>query len=210
MFYKIIVPILKGIFWLIHGSAQVEGLEHVPSDRPVIIAATHRSLFDPFYIAYALYPAQIHFMGKDSLFKNPILAFLLKKAGMFPVNREKPGTAAIRMAIQVLNEDQDHLGIFPSGSRYTTKIKGGTAFIQRRSKADIIPVAIQPPLTFDQFFKRKKAKLAFGPAIPYQDDIKYTKEVLAQVDEQIRQAFDNLDQQLDPTYQYNPSVKAKK
>lgn len=207
MFYKIIVPILKGLFWLFNGPSHIEGLDKLPQDQPLILASTHRSLFDPFYIAFALYPQPIHFMAKDSLFDKSWMNYLLTKAGMFPVNRDHPSTASLRTAVNYLKKDREHLGIFPSGSRYATEIKGGTSFIQRRAKAAIIPITIQPPLNFKEFFSRKQAKLAFGQAIAYDPNLAYNKEDLKAIDQKLAQAFDDLDQSLDPNYHYLPQAK---
>ena len=202
--YRLLVIIIRFFFYLTNGKPKVTGLEHLKSDEPVIIAGTHRSLLDPFFIAIVVYPRPVAFMAKDSLFKFKPLAWLLKKGYVFPVNRDKPSASTIKHAVKVMNEQHQWLGIFPSGTRHSTEIKSGTAFIQKLSRRDIVPVAIQPPKSTWHFFLRQKAKLAFGTPIAFQTDAKYDKDLLAQVDQQIAQQFDQLDQQLDPSYVYIP------
>lgn len=206
-FYQFAVHMIKFIFHLLNGKPQVSGLENLPEDQPLIIASTHRSMTDPFLLADVVYPKEVAFMAKDSLFKQKWLANLLAKGNVFPVNREKPSTTTIKHAVNILTKENLNLGIFPSGSRHTTEIKSGTAFIQKLSKATIVPVAIQPPIGFWQFITRKRAKIAFGQPIPFDSTQKYDKEMLAKVDAQIAEQFALLDKQLDPEYVYVPKSK---
>lgn len=207
-FYDIALYIVRFVFYVFNGKPTYIGLENLPNDEdPVILASTHRSMTDPLFLAFAIYPRKVAFMGKDSLFKNKIIGPLLPHLEVFPVNREKTSPKTIRHAVKVMNEGKLHLGIFPTGTRYSTEIKGGTAFIQRLSKNDIIPVAIQPPVGFWQFIMRKKAKVAIGKPIKYGADIVYDKATLADIDQAIGEQFVLLDRQLDPHYTYVPPVK---
>lgn len=208
-FYRYAVKIIKFILRLFNGKPYVEGLGNIPNEQSIIFAATHRSYTDPFILADVLYPRVTAFMAKDTLFKHSFIAKLLTAGNVFPVNRDKPSAGSIKHAVKILKEDQMNLGIFPSGSRHTTEIKGGTAFIQKLSQSTIVPVAIQPPIGMWQFFARKKAKVAFGTPITFNSDIKYDKELLATIDAQIAQQFEQLDKQLDPNYHYIPK-KLKK
>lgn len=202
-FYQLAIRIVRHIFFLFNGPTQVQGLENLPKEEPYIIAATHRSLYDPFYLAIVWAPEEISFMAKNSLFKWKWLGYLLTKAHVFPVNREKPSPKTLKFAVKQL-EQGFHLGIFPSGTRHSTEIKSGTAFIQRLSKKAIVPVAIQPPLTKWQFLKRQPAKIAIGSAINYDPQATYDKAKLEQIDQSIANAFDELDQKIDPQFHYDP------
>lgn len=206
--YYFFVFLFKVVVYLINGKPQLVGRENLPKNEPFILAATHRSYWDPVMLAVALHPLPLAFMAKESLFKIPILGWLLKKAGMFPVNREKPSTKTIRTSITMM-DDGRILGIFPSGTRHSTEIKGGTAMIHRMSQRAIVPVAIQPPIGFWQTIRRKKAKIAVGKPIEYQPEIKYDREKLKEIDSAIATAFDQLDKELDPDFHYNPSKQDK-
>lgn len=209
-FYQFAVYMIKFIFHVFNGKPKVIGLENIPQDEPVIIASTHRSMTDPFLLADVVFPKVVSFMAKDSLFKQKWLAYILTKGNVFPVNRDKPSTTTIKHAVNVLTKEDKNLGIFPSGSRHTTEIKSGTAFIQKLSKATIVPVAVQPPIGFWQFITRKRAKIAFGQPIPFDASQKYDKDMLAKVDAQIAEQFALLDKQLDPEYVYVPKPKKAK
>ena len=211
-FYDYAIVFVRAVLYLFNGKPHYEGLENIPKDKVVIFAATHRSMLDPLYLAFAIYPLgkKVAFMGKDTLFDNKVMAYILPKLNVFPVNREKTSPRTIKYAVIVMNEEGLSLGIFPSGTRYSTEIKGGTAFIQRLSKNDIVPVAIQPTLSKGDFFKRKTIKVAFGEPIAYDDTVTYNKEKMAEVDQSIAVRFDELDQRLTPNYQYIPPVKKDK
>lgn len=204
-----ILFIAKLILYIFNGKPEVYGLENLPEDRNVILASTHRSNWDPFIIANIIKPRLLAFMAKESLFDIPVFGKAMIEAGMIPVNREKPGRQAIKSAISVLEEGERDFGIFPSGTRHSTEIKGGTAFIQRMSKKDIIPIAIQPPVGWKAFFGRKKTKIYFGEPIPFEPDVKYNKAKLAEVDQKIVEAFVSLDAKLDPEYVYDPAIHGK-
>ena len=206
-FYHFMVGLCRFFFYLFNGKPEVHGLDNLPSDETVIFAATHRSAFDPFYLAIELSPRPISFMAKDSLFKWKWLANLLRKGHVFPVNRDKPSPKVIKFAVKQLTQNQLNLGIFPSGSRYSTQVKGGTAYIQRLAKKAIVPIAIQPPLTLGGFLKRQKAKIMIGQPIAYDPSRDYDKAHLQEIDQAIQQAFDQLDQALDPTYRYDPPAR---
>lgn len=207
--YKFLVNIIAIFFYLLNGKPKVTGLDHLPKDESVILAATHRSALDPFYLVMILRNRTIAFMAKESLFQNKILASLLKAGHVFPIDRDKPSTKVIKHAVNELTKGGKDLGIFPSGSRYSTEIKGGTAFIQGLSKKAIIPISIQPPKNFWEFISRKKAKVAFGPAIAYDSSQKYRKGLLEKIDQKIASEFDRLDNVNDPDYVYIIPKKKK-
>ena len=54
-------------------------------------------------------------MGKEELFRNPILNWVFRKLGAFPVSRGNNDIQAVKTAIQVLKSD-DNLLIFIEGT----------------------------------------------------------------------------------------------
>ena len=59
---------------------------------------------------------RVRFMAKHELFDNPILGFLIRSLGAFPVRRGKDDKDAFRTALEVLRSGEV-LGIFPEGTR---------------------------------------------------------------------------------------------
>lgn len=132
---------------------EVQGLEHMPHEGPVILAANHVTTFDVFPMQFAL-PRVIFFMGKAQLFKNPIMDVLLRNLSGFPVHRGEKDQWAMRHAAKVLNHGQA-LGMFPEGTRSQGKglavAKTGSARLAIEAGCPILPLAI---VGSDQFFKR--------------------------------------------------------
>lgn len=141
MSYKIFKNILKFIYRILF-RIEARGLENIPSEGPVIIASNHISLLDPPAVGI-LMKRQVRFMAKEELFKVPILGFLIRSFGAFPVKRGGVSKDAIKSAISLLRSGEV-MGIFPEGTRSagTEGAKKGTAMIAIRSEATIIPTAI--------------------------------------------------------------------
>jgi 1-acyl-sn-glycerol-3-phosphate acyltransferase len=65
------------------------GQEHVPPTGGVILVPNHVSHFDPLVVAHFIYGLRRwpRFLGKASLWKIPVLGFLLRKVKQIPVER---------------------------------------------------------------------------------------------------------------------------
>ncbi|WP_300408169.1 lysophospholipid acyltransferase family protein [Lagierella sp.] len=141
--YKFLKGVV-GFFIKILYKIEVYGKENVPKEGPLILCANHKSLLDPIVLAVAM-DRQVHFMGKEELWDNPILKFLLDRVGAFPVNRSKSDLKSIRTSMAILKRG-DVLGIFPEGTRVKTvsieNIKEGIGMLSNRSKSIIQPVFI--------------------------------------------------------------------
>ena len=116
----------------------------VPAEGPVIIAPVHRSFID-FFVASEVTDRKLHYMAKDSLWKNTLLARILPSVGAFPVHRESADREAMRRAQQVL-EAGEVLILFPEGERRTGPViedlHEGVAFLAARTGATVVPVGI--------------------------------------------------------------------
>ena len=137
------------------GRFHVEGKEAVPPKGPLIVAANHRSNADPCYLAAAV-PRELHFLGKRSLFKNPLFGNLLRAVNVHPTDRDGGDLQAIRTCVRLLNEDSV-LAVFPEGTRSRTGLldrgKAGVAYIASRTQAPILPVAITGTENIGSFFR---------------------------------------------------------
>jgi len=122
----------------------VSGKQVVPAEGPVIIAPVHRSFID-FFVASEVTDRKLHYMAKDSLWKNPTLGQFLTSVGAFPVHRESADREALRRAEQVLAAGEV-LILFPEGERRTGPViedlHEGVAFLAARTGATVVPVGI--------------------------------------------------------------------
>ncbi|NMB24874.1 MAG: 1-acyl-sn-glycerol-3-phosphate acyltransferase [Firmicutes bacterium] len=144
MVYWLVVAIFR-LFVPLLFRVRIEGGLQIPEKGAVVLAANHRSLWDPVFVVMASH-RPVHFMAKDELFRTPILGFLLPYLKAFPVRRGENDREAIRNALSVLNQG-NVLGIFVEGTRNkgneVMPLKRGAAMLASRSEATIIPVAIQ-------------------------------------------------------------------
>lgn len=130
-----------------------------PKDSNFIVCANHLVATDVVVIASALKKHQIHFMAKKELFKVPVLGWLVKGLGAFPVDREANGAGAIFHSAKILKEGKT-LGIFPQGTRCKgkdprkTRIKNGVGMIAIKAEADILPIYIRVKDNTPKAFRR--------------------------------------------------------
>ncbi|HET9915211.1 MAG TPA: lysophospholipid acyltransferase family protein, partial [Anaerolineales bacterium] len=68
---RALVALARSLFKLVM-TMDVTGLENLPRQGPVILAANHVTNFDVFPMQFAL-SRPLFFMGKAELFRNPIL-----------------------------------------------------------------------------------------------------------------------------------------
>ena len=181
MFYKIFKMLCRFWFGTILGT-KVIGLENIPKDGAFILTANHVSNWDPPFLGTFM-GREVCYMGKEELFKNPIMAAICRGLHVFPVKRGAADKTAIKTAVKIL-KDGKCLGIFPEGTRSKTgklgKAEPGVSLIAAMTKAPIIPAAI---VNTEKIFSKEK----FLPhlAVVYGTPLKFTgstkdKEALAE------------------------------
>lgn len=90
-------------------------MENLPSHGALLVA-NHASNWDPLVLATALpMDYRLRVMGKEELFQNPILAWVIRVGGAFPVNRGGADIQAVKTAIQTIQSGHNLL-IFPEGT----------------------------------------------------------------------------------------------
>ena len=189
-YYATVYDIVKPIATFLH-PIRVEGLENLPQGEPLLLCPNHSSNWDPILLICALgREVNLRIMGKNQLFKIPILRSFLRKMGVFPVDRGHSDIGAVKNSIQSL-KDGAMLMVFPEGTRVRGKKnavrpKGGIAMIAIRSGAKLLPVYIGVK-------KRLFAKvpIIFGkPFAPEYTGRKGTaEEYQANADEVMRRAY---------------------
>jgi 1-acyl-sn-glycerol-3-phosphate acyltransferase len=75
---------------------RVVGAEKLPREGSFVLAPNHYSEFDPLVVAVAVWRAgrAPRFMAKESLFRIPVLGWVMRRTGMIPVARTSSATAA--------------------------------------------------------------------------------------------------------------------
>lgn len=140
MIYGIAHAIVKISFRILF-RLETRNMDRLPLQGPVILCSNHISLFDPPVLGAPL-KRRIYYMAKEELFKIPLLGWLIKHLGAFPVKRGGVSKESIRTALNLLAEGK-MLGIFPEGTRNNQGAgKKGAAMLALRSDAVVVPAAI--------------------------------------------------------------------
>ena len=138
----IAAPLIALLFKL-----EIEGAEKLPRDGAYVLAPNHYSEADPLAVALAVWKAgrAPRFMAKESLFRVPVLGWVLRVTGMVPVARSSSAASA-RQTLET-SETLVRLGrgviVYPEGTLTREPklwpMRGKTGAV-RLALADDIPV----------------------------------------------------------------------
>jgi 1-acyl-sn-glycerol-3-phosphate acyltransferase len=189
MFYWVLYWSVRIIFSL-YFRIKVQGLDNVPRKGPLLILVNHLTLLDP-PMAAVLMPRPVYFMAKVELFEYPVLGWLIKHLHAFPVHRGHPDRQAIRISLDLLN-NQEALMIFPEGHRSKTgalqEARAGAVYLAQKSGCLCLPIGISGHYGF-----RKTICYSIGPVFTIPRDMnrhEAQKLVMQKIAEQIPGNFD--------------------
>lgn len=129
---------------------EVIGIEHIPTDTPVMFAANHRSFYD-IILAYAVIASagvQVAFVSKIELKRVPMIAQWMYFLNCLFMDRGdmKQNMGVILNAIALI-KDGYSIYIAPEGTRNATDtllpFKEGSMKIATKTNAPIVPVCIK-------------------------------------------------------------------
>jgi 1-acyl-sn-glycerol-3-phosphate acyltransferase len=120
------------------------GRKNVPRRGAAVLAANHFSQADHFFVGVYLW-RKIRFMAKSQLFGPPVLTYILKVGGVFPVRRGHRDEKAFETAYELIDQGELLL-VYAEGGRSRSRelgaAKPGIGRIALESGAPIIPTAI--------------------------------------------------------------------
>jgi 1-acyl-sn-glycerol-3-phosphate acyltransferase len=151
---------------------RARGIGNVPAHGPALLLINHQSFLDSFFVGTPL-ARPISFLARDSLFRIPVVGWIVKKSYTMPVNRESASSSSLRLAIERLKQGF-LVGIYPEGTRSTdgqiAPLKPGFIALVRRADVPVIPVGIAgsgAALPRNAWFVRPKTcRVVFGGPIP--------------------------------------------
>jgi 1-acyl-sn-glycerol-3-phosphate acyltransferase len=123
---------------------RARGLENLPASSGALLLSNHQSFLDPLLIGLPL-QRPVSFLARDSLFRAPIVGWVLRNTYVMPLNREGGAASGIKETLKRM--DQGYLvGLFPEGTRShdgsVGEFKPGFAALLRRSKLPVLPIGI--------------------------------------------------------------------
>ncbi len=120
------------------------GTRNVPADGPAIVAPNHFSNMDHFF-AGAFLRRKMQFMAKSQLFGNPILNYIFRVGGVFPVRRGYRDDEAFKTAHAILARGNCVL-MYCEGGRSRTGGLGeprpGVGRLALETGVPVVPTAI--------------------------------------------------------------------
>lgn len=191
-FFVFVYYVVGLIVSILHPTS-VEGMEKLP-ESGALLCPNHSSNWDPVLLGLRL-PVnyRLHVMAKEELFRNPLLAWAIRKLGAFPVSRGGNDINTVRTAMQAL-KDGDNLLIFPEGTTIHDGIgfadglpahaKAGVAMIGVRTGAKLVPVFVDGE---KKLFHR--TRIIFGePYEPHYTGRRGTSEEMQKIADDILEA----------------------
>jgi 1-acyl-sn-glycerol-3-phosphate acyltransferase len=150
----------------------IEGQENLPQGGPLLLVGNHFSFIDPVAMIRAV-PWPVEFVGGFHMPNAPpIVRWLPKVWGRYPVHRGTGSRYALRGAEAVLKQN-GVLGIFPEGSGGATVLRParpGAAFLTVRTGAPLLPMGFDGMIdVFPSLRKGRRARATirigktFGP-----------------------------------------------
>ncbi len=134
------------MLWTCGVKTEVSGVENVPADGSFILMSTHRSHFD-IPVLMSEVPRQFRIVAKATLFKIPILGWIMSAAGYVRVDRSDPkqAFASLDKAAESVISGMPLL-IFPEGTRSPDGSLGsfrkGGFVLATKAGVPVIPVVI--------------------------------------------------------------------
>jgi 1-acyl-sn-glycerol-3-phosphate acyltransferase len=166
-FARLVLTLPTWLIWRVRAT----GLENVPKEGPLVLAPNHFSQMDHFFIGLYL-RRKIRFMAKSQLFGPPILTYIYKHGGVFPVRRGHHDEEAFKTVHQLLDQGEMLL-VYAEGGRMRSQQLGepkpGIGRIALESGVPIVPVAIKGSERARQWmsFRFPRVTVRFGEPVSF-------------------------------------------
>src|SRR6185369_12543889 len=121
-------------------SLRLRGTNNMPKTGPALVIANHQSYLDPLLVGLCARRPLVY-LARKTLFKNPILAALIRSLNAVPIDQEGVGKEGIRVILEQLSLGKAVV-VFPEGERSGTDemlpLKPGILLLIKRTQAPIV------------------------------------------------------------------------
>jgi len=121
------------------------GLENVPPQGPVVLAANHLAFIDSLLVMYSL-DRPVAFLGKAEYLDHPIARRLFPMTGMVPLDRTGRRSRVTLDRVNEILQSGGVVGVHPEGTRSRDGVLNpghrGVAQMALRAGAPVVPVAL--------------------------------------------------------------------
>lgn len=170
---RLLRGVLQGISRLafsILTDMEIQGSEHLPSSGPLIVVGNHFSFLDPAVLV-GVAPWPLEFLGGMELPNAPpVVRWIPKLWGYYPVLRGGNSRHALRAAEAVL-EQGGIVGVFPEAGNWAQVLRParpGTAFLAARTGAPLLPIGYHGlPHVFEKLRERRRARVTVRVGKPF-------------------------------------------
>jgi 1-acyl-sn-glycerol-3-phosphate acyltransferase len=151
---------------------RARGVERLSAAGGGLLLPNHQSYLDPLLVGLPL-RRPVSYLARDSLFRVPIVGWILRNTYVMPLNRDAGGVAVFRETLRRLDEGF-LVGVFPEGTRSVDgtlgTFKPGFAALLRRTSLPIYPVGIAGAHRAlgkgSRFLKPHRVCVVFGEPLP--------------------------------------------
>ncbi|MBI3651881.1 MAG: 1-acyl-sn-glycerol-3-phosphate acyltransferase [Acidobacteria bacterium] len=144
---EFVIAVIRPVaLWLCRLFFKIEfqGVENIPPQGACIITPNHQAYADPIWVTIP-FRRRIYYMAWAKMFRIPVLGFVMRSFGAFPVKLESTDPRAQRAALELLKR-HCALVIFPEGGRTTNgklmPFKPGAFRLALTQGIPILPVTI--------------------------------------------------------------------
>lgn len=140
---KITLGTIVKLIWV----KQIEGIENMPDNEPIIVAFNHQSFFD-FLCFVSVCPRKIHFLSAEKFFFHPLWGPLVKLTGQIKVDRKSHDKTLVHEIVTQHLKSNKVIGIFPEGTRSPDRFDmlpafTGVAEFALRNNVRVLPAGIR-------------------------------------------------------------------
>jgi 1-acyl-sn-glycerol-3-phosphate acyltransferase len=197
-FVRIVVSLPILLLWRVRAI----GAENVPRHGALILAPNHFSQMDHLFIGLYLLRRKIRFMAKSQIFGPPVLTYVFKHGGVFPVRRGHHDEEAFKTAFELLRQEEMLL-IYAEGGRSRSgrlgEPKAGIGRLALESGAPIVPVAVHGSAAARRWkrFVFPKITVQYGEPLSFavepEPDHERQLEVAVEIFDRVRAMYAELD-----------------